>query len=375
MRPNYPRTDDMGIVYLVAVAVLALFAWVVWSSNHTEIAYYGLRWTWELLGFVANRWMPGAVNEWRRETAALATAPQMVSASQLIDTMNRAGYFFVALPLFVTVRAFVAATKHRTNLTRRRIDATSLPWIMSRHSPAIIPALYYGDPKTQLLNVDPPEHRSALNPEEWVRAHGLLVDGRLDRKKARELLIADLGRRIERLEELLPHERAMFAVFGARLLSNGRDHGRAQDLLDDLNRSCHSGTSNGARGYPDLDLAARDFAKYAADPRATDWLAKHPYPRTLLHAMHKEALLFGALASSHFRWLKGLDRGLWYALNTTGRKVPFLESAAVFTQTLWEDFAHDCGFALVEPFVDDAINGVESYLAKIGLMDKTQEKD
>lgn len=375
MSSKNSRTDDMGMLYLVAIAVLGVIAWWIWEQNHAAIAYYGLRWTWQLLGLVNFSWMPVEVAQWRHEVAGLAVNPAHVSAGALLESMNRAGYFFVVLPLVLTARGIIAATRHRANLTRRRIDATNLPWIMSRHSPAVIPTLYYGDPKTQLLNVDPPEHRSSLNAEEWVREHGLLVNGKLDRAKARTLLAADLGRRITRLDELLPHERALFAVFGTRLLADGLDIGRTQVLLDELNKSCHRGTHNGSRGYPNFAHIERDFGKYSVHPRAMDWLAKHPYPRTLLHAMHKESLSFGALASSHFRWLKGIDRGLWYALNTTGRKTPFLESAAVFTQTLWEDFAFDCGYELVEPFVDDAVNAVESYLIKIGLMERPQQKD
>ena len=84
--------------------------------------------------------------------------------------------------------------------------------------------------------------------------------------------------------------------------------------------------------------------------------------------MHKAALKTGKLPSSHFRWLKGMDRQLWYALNTTGRKGPFIESAAVFTQALWEDFATDEGYRLPTPHLDDAIDGIETYLVKIGLM-------
>lgn len=367
-----PRSDDMGIVYLAVLGAAALLAWYVWDSYHATIAYYGLRWTWMLLGLVDFPWMPQAVSEWRQETAAIAAQAQLVPLGDLIALMDRAGYLFVGIPLALTFRGIVTAGRHRANLTRRRIDATNLPWIMAKHAPAVIPALYYGDEKTQLLNVDPPEHRSSLNPEEWVARHGLLVNGKLDRRKARLLLIEDLGRRITSIDELHPHERALFAVFSLRLFPGSKDREQAQDLLDALNRSCHRGTHDGKRGYPEFAAADDAFATAARHEHARKWIAKHPYPRTLLHAMHKEALLTGALASSHFRWLKGIDRGLWYALNTTGRKTPFMESAAVFTQTQWEEFAQDCGYELREPYLDDALNGVESYLVKIGLMDKPQ---
>jgi intracellular multiplication protein IcmP len=367
----------MGIVYLVAAAAVAVAAWYVWSAWHELIAYYGLRWTWGLLALVDLPGMPRTIAAWRSEAAQLAADPGSVTLGELVSAMNTAGYVFVAFPLLLAMRAVRIATRHRANLTRRRIDASTLPWIMAKHAPAVIPALYYGAQDTQLLNVDPEEHRSAVNPEEWVARNGLLVNGALDRSSCRNLLVKDLGEPISSLSELKAPERALFAVFGARLFADGADGvdgAAAQQLLDELNRSCHTHTYNGMRGYPDLSLSEGAFQRYSSNPAAALWLAKHPYPRTLLHAMHKQASQSGALASSHFRWLKGMDRGLWYALNTTGRKVPFMESAAVFTQALWEDFAHDCGYQLIEPHVDDAIVGVESYLIKIGLMQPRQKE-
>jgi intracellular multiplication protein IcmP len=369
-----PRVDDMGIVYLAVAAAAALAAWYVWSTWHELIAYYGLLWTWQLLGLVDLPWMPRAIAIWRSDAAKLAAVPGSVTLGELVSAMNTAGYVFVAFPILLALRTVRIATRHRANLTRRRIDASTLPWIMAKHAPAVIPALYYGAQDTQLLNVDPEEHRSAANPEEWVARNGLLVNGALDRASCRDLLVKDLGEPISSLSELKAPERALFAVFGARLFADGADGAAAQQLLDELNRSCHTHTYNGMRGYPDLSVSEGAFQKHSSHPAAAAWLAKHRYPRTLLHAMHKQASQSGALASSHFRWLKGVDRGLWYALNTTGRKVPFMESAAVFTQTLWEDFAHDCGYQLTEPCVDDAIVGLESYLIKIGLMQPPQKE-
>lgn len=147
----------------------------------------------------------------------------------------------------------------------------------------------------------------------------------------------------------------------------------AQQLLDDLNRSCHTGTFEGKKGYPDLGLADAAFKKYSVHPDAQAWLLKHPYPRTMLFAMHKRASESGKLPSSQFRWLKGMDRNLFYALNIGKRKAPFLEQGAVFTQMLWEEFAENVGYRLTEPFVEDAIDGVEKYLAKLGLVARQGE--
>jgi intracellular multiplication protein IcmP len=368
------KRDDMGLVFLGMIGLAIGSGWFLWYSSHAKITYYGLKWVWYQLAVLDWSFMPDTVRHWRQEAVYLASRPGEVSFGQFLSVVNKTGYFFVWIPVCLSLRGIKLAVKHKANFTRRKVTVQTLPWIMSKHSPAIIPTLYYGDKDTLLLNVDPDEHRSAVNPEEWVEQHGLLINGVLDRDRCRELLLADLGKPITSLNELNAHEKALFAVFGARILSNGKDIKKAQDLLDALNRSCHQHTWNGKKGYPNLSLTSKAFAKYSKHPDAQKWLAKHSYPRTLLYSMHKAALASGKLPSSHFRWLKGMDRPLWYALNTTGRKSPFQESSAVFTQALWEEFSFDNGYRLVEPFIDDAIDGIENYLIKIGLMAPRDDK-
>ena len=410
------RRDDMGFVYLAMVALVVGMCIYFWYSEKADIVYYGLKFTHTQLSWLDYPFMPDEIREWKAEATKLAAQPNKVSFDQFLAVMNKTGYLFVWLPVLMAIHGIRLAWRHKAAHTRRRITVQTLPWLMSKHSPAIIPTLYYGDKDTLLLNVDPEEHRSAINPEEWVEQHGLLVNSALDRDKCRELFIAHLGTPFATLgavpmpqpqppanepheaqaEQAQPNEatpeqappkpessailnllakmqaqeKAMFAVFGTRLFARDTDTEKvsAQDLLDSLNRSCHQG-----KGYPDLSITDKAFAQYATHPDVSTWLQKHAYPRTLLHAMHKEALLTGKLPSSHFRWLKGMDRGLWYALNTTGRKTPFLESAAVFTQTLWEEFAHEHGYQLTEPYVDDAIDGLQAYLAKIGLLPRSSK--
>lgn len=492
MSSPYVKRDDMGFVYLGLTALgIGMCVWF-WYVSHADIVYYGLKFAWHQLSLLDYPFMPDVIRDWKVELAKLAAKPGAVSFDDFLAAMNKVGYLFIWIPILLTIRGIRIASKHKANLTRRKMTIQTLPWVMSQHSPAIIPTLYYGDKNSLLLNVDPEEHRSAINPEEWVLQNGLFVNGALNRDKCRELFIAHLGTPFASLGEqaaeeqpeaeqtteepvqpapepapslsvwqrmreqassatarmleaakqwrpraaakaevaepvqtqpeakpaqpeaaqqeaqakaeksgeakpeqaqdkpdseakpeqvqdkpdpkillkMQPQEKAMFAIFGTRLFARDTDTEKvtAQDLLDALNRSCHQNTWNGRKGYPDLSITDKAFAQYVTHPDVPGWLQKHAYPRTLLHAMHKEALHTGKLPSSHFRWLKGMDRGLWYALNTTGRKTPFLESAAVYTQTLWEEFAHENGHRLTKPFVDDAIDGLEAYMVKIGLI-------
>jgi len=361
---NSAPANDMDLVNLGMAILCLLGLMVAWHFYHAEIVYWAMRWAWIQLRWIENLYAGDMLQATKQAIVAAARSPEQQSFHQTIGLLNSAGRYFIALPFLVALYGLWSAQRHPANRTRRQITADTLPRIMSSHSPAVTPVLYYGD----LLNSDPEEHRRALNPEEWVERHGLVVNRQLRREACKALLVQDLGNKITSPDQLSPVERALFAVFGARLLSDGNDIARAQALLDALNRSCHHHHGNGKPGYPDLTVCDEAFAIYATHPAAAEWIARHPYPRTLLHAMHKEALATGKLPSSHFRWLKGMDRALWYALNTTGRKAPFMESSAVFTQCMWEAFAFDHGYRLQSPCLDETVNGIESYLIKLGIV-------
>ncbi len=358
-------SNETATILLVLGGALLAGLIVVWHLYHGLIAYWLLHMTW--LELQLPRGLPFLADHaaaLQKRVIAAAYQPEAVSAATLLGLLNICGRIFITIPMGVVLYGLACAWRHPAARTKRAITAHTLPHIMAHHAPAVIPILHYGD----LLNHDPVEHRRALNPEEWVRQRKLVVNGQLRRDLCREELIKDLGSRLISLDQLSPTEKAMFAVFGARLLSDRADILQAQALLDALNRSCRGIHWQGRRGYPDLAICDAAFAKYARHPDAGAWLEHHAYARTLLHAMHKEALKYGRLASAHFRWLKGMDRSLWYALNTTGRKTPFAESAAVFTQTMWETYAAERGYRLSEPWVDDAIEGIETYLVKVGVV-------
>ncbi|MBA5690542.1 secretion/conjugation apparatus DotM-related subunit [Rugamonas apoptosis] len=361
--------SETTTLYLVLGGAALVGVVVAWHMYHGLIAYWLLHATWLELDYL--RQLPllnDHVAPLQRCLIAAAYRPEQLAAGALLDLLNAGGWCFVPLPAAIGLYGLVCAWRHPANRTRRAITAATLPHIMARHAPAVTPVLYYGD----LLNVDPAEHRRSLNPEEWAQQRNLIVNGQLRRDLCADELVKDLGGRLASLEQLSLTEQAMFAIFGARLLSDGKDIAHAQAMLDALNRSCHHINWQGRRGYPDLTICNAAFAKYVQHPAARIWLEKHHYARTLLHAMHKDSLKYGRLSSAHFRWLKGMDRPLWYALNTTGRKTPFVESAAVYTQTLWETFAAEHGYQLTEPCVDDAIDGIESYLIKVGIVHRQQ---
>ncbi|MCT4707603.1 conjugal transfer protein TrbA [Enterobacteriaceae bacterium H16N7] len=290
---------------------------------------------------------------------------------QFVIIVNRtAGILFIPLG-FIVVFGILVARNHPANRTRRVINVYTLPHIMSSWSPTIIPALCYGDKKTQLLNVDPPEHRSAQHPEEFAVEHQLVVGMRLDRTRTAEMFRAQLGQPMTGPEDLNAHERALFTVFALASFMDNRK--QAESLLDTLNRSClfKSRKSKSRRGYPDLDRADAAFRKVSAHPEAAQWFSRYGTARTCLSALHDQDL---RLPGARFRWLKGLDRPLWYALTSTGRPKVFIEGAGIIARARWETLVAvmsarlQITVPLPESCMDIAIDALNDDLQSIGMV-------
>ncbi|HBL4937343.1 TPA: conjugal transfer protein, partial [Escherichia coli] len=169
---------------------------------------------------------------------------------------------------------------------KRIVNIHTLPQIMSKWSPAIVPVLAESRSPDLLMNDDGPERRWAEKPEEFAARHGLITSRMLDREKARDVFISQLGTRLSASPDTLQdYEKALFAVFGLQVLMNNRK--AAKKLLDDLNRSClprnrkeRKRTKNLYR--PDFSLAEKTFQKVWQAEGMQEIHATHQYVRTAL---------------------------------------------------------------------------------------------
>ncbi|MEA9446092.1 conjugal transfer protein TrbA [Candidatus Fukatsuia symbiotica] len=297
--------------------------------------------------------------------AATANSADNVTLMQWLSVMNQTAGILLLFLLPLVIMGVYATFTHPANKTRRKINIHTLPKIMARFSPSIIPALCYGDHRTQLLNVNPPEHRSASDPGEFAQQHQLVVNRHLDHEKATAVFTHQLGRKITQLEDLNAYERALFAVFGLQFFLNDRK--TAETLLDTLNRSCliKSRREKGNIGYPVWSAAHNAFKKVAAHPAARNWIKQHRYARTAISALHADDL---HLPTARLRWLKGLDRALWYALCSSDRPKPFVEGAGIVTQAQWEREAAQHHVTLPAPIVLYAVEGLEQDLISMGIV-------
>lgn len=367
-------SNDQGTMTLMALALI-----VIAIAIFHSVFYYAccamLYYLWALADFASlHTYVANKMN-------LLAWASKRVedlSTGEFLEVMNQTAGILYVFMLPVTVYGLIAIRNHPLSLTRRKIDIHTLPKIMSRFSPAIIPALQYGDSRTQLLNVDPPEHRSALRPEEFAVEHKLVIGQRLDHERAKQAFDAQLGTPLTGESSFSAYERALVAIIGLQVFCDDRPAALA--LRDALNRSCGERRREHKfrRGYPRLSLAEKAFRQVIATPQAKAWMRRHSTTRTALSALHAQDL---RLPAGQFRWLKGIDRTLWYVLSSSDRSKVFVEGAGVVTAAQWESLVSRLSKKLrvVIPPPDNltvyAVRGLENDLRKIGMVIDDHEPD
>lgn len=366
---NDVRSNDWSMA-VVGGFITLIIAALCLRQFTVETCTTLLYWLWRLVDFPRTHQYAA----WRINLLASThhNAPN-VTWGEFFAVMDvTAGILMVALvPLIIT--GIVTVRRHQVSRTRRDISIQTLPRIMSAFSPAIIPALTYGDKKQQLLNVDPEEHRSAQTPDEFAIEHRLVVNQRLRRDVAQALFIAQLGAPLPNVaagddvtslfRAFNDHERALFAIFGLQHFLDRRQD--AEALLDALNRSTLKADRRYRNhiGYPNLTLVNSAFKQVIATARARSFIRQYGYSRTAISALHDNDL---HLPIRRFRWLKGLDRPLWYSLASTGRPWPFVEAAGIVSQAHWETLAARYRVRLNHPIMNLALDGLEDDLRNIG---------
>lgn len=359
-------SGDDGIVIVIVLFLLIVgLPIIIWTAFHEKLSYWGLYFAWKQLSLLDWDFLPWA-GHIRNDIAALASNPADVKFGELLWRMTQAGFLFGWLPVVVSVLTIRTSLRHRSEKIRRNITASTLPEIMSEHCKAVIPVLHYGD----LMNEDIKGQESREHPAEFAKRHGLVNKAVLDEEKTADVFLSQLGNKITSLSELKIYEQALFAVFASRVFDTFENNGKAQKMLDMLNSSCATGTWKGQPGYPDFSVIRNEIRYYIKSPEAQELLTYFQYPSTYLHMLHLRAMKRGKLVSSNFRWLKGIDRSLWYVLNASGRKVPCIESLIQVQTYRTEHLAWTQGLKLIDPPVGPCIEAFSKVLIKEGVLPK-----
>lgn len=310
----------------------------------------------------------------------MAARIKEVTFRDLFSLTNKVLIYYLPIGLYFPARgAYLAMMKDQVAKMTLSHDAETLLAKLNQLYPYTAPIL-----RRNLNFDDSPDFAWADLPHEYAKKNGFVKKGKFDAERCRQVLRSQLGKKFAPLG-LAPHEKALYAIFAARI---NRDMKGAQWVLDELSRSILSSKN----GLPDYSLADDLFRKHWKIGKPFSVI--HDYTSTLLCSMFEASKLRGKISSSMFLWLKPVDRTLWYALNRVGAPVPYPEAMgiwnhwkaeqAAFTgkkEIDWQEFLEiddESGkprwqkmspmFKLKEIWVENAIQGLQEDLGNTGVI-------
>lgn len=223
---------------------------------------------------------------------------------------------------------------------------------------------------------------------EFVERHGLLLEGsdntvidehgnkfqKLNYLKAKEVFDKQLDYRFYGFENMQPHRKAIFALIGV-MLNKNVDQGKVK--INYKNDFCIKQARKVARAFAisgnkfdvnNADMYGEWVDQYYNMFKDLDYykkfiLSRHAYELTVFAALYSAALnIQSVLPTSYFKWLKIIDRPLYFVLNSIGRQnVYFVEVAGIMTHWLIE---FDSGMPHIVKKTKNAVKALETELRK-----------
>ncbi|MCP5451338.1 MAG: hypothetical protein H6972_12490 [Gammaproteobacteria bacterium] len=372
--------DPYDIFWLLGGLIVApVLAWWAWSDRFVIWAFRLKAVELELLT---------AIGLGSAETVELAdalrgalSAPAQISFDAWVFGLEAVGLYWrgpVAaglVALGVGLMGWHPATRYR-----RRFDLAGLAEAMKAQWPFALHALRRGNLK---LPLDHPTWGMAQSGSAFLRRHDLVdapdtgaspprPGGTLRDAAARTVLAQQLGEpwRVDPwVPSALPgHVRALAGIFALRIASFTVEDDRDAERFKDRAFAHLRQLALAAAHHPQGDYLPPDAA-YArvieetapfldADALQT-LMAQHAYRSTVLLRLLAEARQGGVLPPALFNWLKGVDRPLWYALCSLGRRTPFVEALGAMAHYQAERAA---GVALFMPVMSAALEGLRREL-------------
>ncbi len=189
------------------------------------------------------------------------------------------------------------------------------------------------------------------SPAEFVRQEGRPGTPGGDARCAdlvHAALVRQLGGRLRSPADLPGHARCLVALAAAHVRPDLMPPG-VSDLARDVSRMLLRPTPGQADRATGM-LVERILER--AGPWLAERIASHAYVNVLLLRVASDAAAEGTFSMGEFAWLKGIDRGAWYAVNAAGRPTCLVESAGVVAHFAAE---REAGGPLSDPSVGAAM--------------------
>lgn len=360
-KPN--SLENELVVLALALCMAAFLCWLFFDS----IVYWTswiLYWLWMTVDVpYIHGWVAGKINL----LAATANRAAVVTFEEWLAVMNQGSVvlLFFLTPLVLVSSYCLARHPKAAFRSKRVVSIHTLPKMLGKFAPAVLPVLA-STGRDGLMNDTSEENAWGWWPEEFAERHKLVSRQVLNRAAAVAVFSEQVGRPFESLDDLQPHEQAIFAVIGAQVFLD--DRSAAKNLLDDLNRSCVASglfTRKTSFYVPKYSLAQPLLERLKDADGVAEWMNTHGYVRSALCGLYARDL---RLPPAQFRWLKCVDRTLWYGLQTADTASVFVEGSGIAAQARAEVRAREKGLPRPGLMVDKAVDGLQDDLESIGLV-------
>jgi len=175
------------------------------------------------------------------------------------------------------------------------------------------------------------------------------MNGTLNREKSANVFRKQLGPLWSEPESLPPYMKGVLACLMARVCGNGpQEATKISEMMSSVPQK--------QRNFSFADAVIK---KYREHEYFVEITSRHAYVYTVFATMMQLARLGanpGVFASSQLKWLKPIDRRLWYTLNNVGRHAFHVECAGIMAHWLAEK---EIGVRLEIPCVDNAVAMIE----------------
>lgn len=400
--------DAETLGMLLLAGILVILGLGLWYASHTGLVNTPLiawaRWNAELWRNLPG---PGArmARDCRVVLAFIASrAPYRMSWSQVALCLETASapWRYVGWVLFIPPALLAFRGLGRRTRCRRVYSMREIMEVLSERFPSLTPAVRFNLLARESYGSGP--WRVSMSPVEWAHRHNaiyleshgkkkpiprewiflskpegsltfnehspILKDPttragvRLDEERVQRLFVRHLGGVFIGFSSLPPYAQGLAAAFAA-FGGGGAGRRDGQDMLDAMSRSCRE---NPATGKIEIEVrgAQELWARY--HDAMEESLRKH---QSFWRPWMVGGLVFartrGTLSSSQFLWLRAVDRTLWYALNQSGGRRPWVEAMGVWAHFEAEE---EIDQAILEPEMLDAVEWLRDDLIDSGWLEQ-----
>lgn len=353
MEDNQPKTSSIFIAAMVVVCLI-----LIWLAGHKYIA--GLFVFFRKIEML----IPALISDSANMTLLRlrSTDASMLTFSGMFRAMFASGIYvavmFVIPAIWIT---YVLYQRDKVCKLKKKHTIRTLFNQESKIWKTITPA-------TKLNIVNEPATSgpwaSAMTEREFAKFHKLIdivesTDGEgnlvsnevLNKNRAKIVFMRQLGPRLGSVYRMQPHVKGVFACLAAKVAGIKEGKQELADLLSD-----RMAVEWSPKKKMDFSWADAEIKKSIDHPLVKLAISRHAYVYTLMAMMMQLARNGespGVFASSQFKWLRTMDRSLWYTLNNVGRTAYHVECAGIISHWLAEKAV---GFKILPPQVDNAVS-------------------